>query len=262
MEKENFKYFDIHGHINFPEYDNDRDEVIKRAEEKSVFMLTIGTDIESSRKALDLSYKYKNIGACIGYHPANQNEVFDIDTYLEMAKDKKVLAIGEVGLDFFHKGEDTRRVQEDYFVQQIHMANQINKPLMLHVRNGKGINSYQESLKILRDEARVPFNYHFFAGSIEDLKDILDMGGTISFTGVITFTHDYDKLISYVPKDRIMSETDCPYVSPVPHRGKRNEPVFVIEVVKAISIVWGMDQSQTADILAFNARKWLGGANF
>ena len=120
---------------------------------------------------------------------------------------------------------------------------------MLHVRNGKregdstsiptstkiGSNAYRDALEILKKSAKVPFNFHFFAGSTEDMKNIIEVGGMVSFTGVLTFTHDYDELIKTAPINHIMSETDCPYVAPVPYRGKRNEPVFVIEVVKSIA---------------------------
>lgn len=258
MSTQDYNYYDIHGHINFPDYDDDREQVIKRAEEKRVFMLTIGTDIDSSHKAIKLSKQFSNIGACIGYHPANKDEIFDLSILDKMAKDPSVLAIGEVGLDYFHQGEETRKSQIERFVKQIYIANDTNKPLMLHVRNSKTMNAYREALEIIKSEARVPFNFHFFAGNIEDLKNILDSHGTVSFTGVITFTHDYDNLISYVPLDRVMSETDCPYVSPVPYRGKRNEPTYVIEVVRAIARIRNMEEEKMRQILAENARHFLG----
>jgi TatD DNase family protein len=250
-----FKYFDIHGHTNFSEYDSDRESVISRALEKGVGLISVGTDIASSKKAIESSNAHENEWACIGFHPANGQEdgFFDLDIYKELAKNKKVVGIGECGLDFFHRDESYRKTEVDIFIEQIQLANEINKPLMLHVRNGKGVNAYKEALEILSSHAKVSFNFHFFAGNIEDLKSILEKGGSVSFTGVISFTHDYDDLVRYAPKDRVMSETDCPYVAPHPYRGKRNEPVYVIEVVRSISRLWDMSEADTAKILAQNA---------
>ncbi len=271
------KYIDIHGHVNFPVYDPDRAEVIKRCDENDIGLINVGTDFETSYSAVELAKKYSNMWAIIGLHPVHAGEshndptetglnenkqigpksfqVFDSDKFLPLAKDSKVVAIGECGLDYFHSRPEDIDKQKKELEKQIDFANRVNKPLMLHVRNAKtGPSAYMEVVGMLRARANVKANFHFFAGDIEDLKNILDIGGTVSFTGVITFARNYDELIKYVPIDRIMSETDCPFVAPAPYRGKRNEPSYVVEVVKTIAKIRGEDEDVVAKQLVQNAK--------
>ena len=289
--KKAIEYIDIHGHINFPEYDADREEVIKRAAEAAVGIISVGTDIESSSKAIELAETHENMWAVVGIHPteivesseskvksqseasdtsfgmARRKNVFDAEYGIfeelrRLAIHPKVVAIGECGLDYFHTNEADIPAQVEAFEKHIAIANEAKKPLMLHVRNGKkkgdsnltGGDAYKDALAILKKSSQVPFNFHFFAGSVENMKEIFVQGGTVSFTGVLTFTHNYDELIKQAPIDKIMSETDCPYVSPVPHRGKRNEPAFVIEVVKAIAHIRGEDEEKVRMVLLEDAR--------
>jgi len=271
------KYIDIHGHVIFPVYDPDRAEVIKRCDENDIGLINVGTDFETSYSAVELAKKYSNMWAIIGLHPVHAGEshndptetglnenkqigpksfqVFDSDKFLPLAKDSKVVAIGECGLDYFHSRPEDIDKQKKELEKQIDFANRVNKPLMLHVRNAKtGPSAYMEVVGMLRARANVKANFHFFAGDIEDLKNILDIGGTVSFTGVITFARNYDELIKYAPKDRIMTETDCPFVAPAPYRGKRNEPSYVIEVVKTIAKIRGEDEDVVAKQLVQNAK--------
>jgi TatD DNase family protein len=279
--KKSIKYIDIHGHVNFPEYDADREEVIARASESGVGMITVGTDIESSKRAIELAETHDNMWAVVGIHPTeivesrkyrveiqekndSELEQSEFQDLRRLALHPKVVAIGECGLDYFHTNEADIPAQIEAFERHISIANEAKKPLMLHVRNGKkkgdttviGGDAYKDALNILKKSTKVPFNFHFFAGTIEDMKEIFVQGGTVSFTGVLTFTHDYDELIKQAPLESIMSETDCPYVSPVPHRGKRNEPAFVIEVAKAIARIRGEDEDKIRMVLLENARKF------
>ena len=342
--KKAIKYIDIHGHINFPEYDADREEVIARTAEAGVGMIVVGTDIESSRKAVEIAETHENMWATVGIHPteinmskvespeskvhkveykerskeakrkdkkndalaqnvssaatqderrlfrhersdmrkstsavvggADQVTVSEFQELRRLALHPKVVAIGECGLDYFHCQEADIPAQIEAFEKHIAIANEAKKPLMLHVRNSQkkgdstaaptsiksstniGGNAYKDALNILKKLAKVPFDFHFFAGSMEDMKNIIKVGGTVSFTGVLTFTHDYDELVKTAPIDRIMSETDCPYVAPVPHRGKRNEPIHAIEVVKAIARIRGEDEEKVRAILLENARRF------
>jgi len=275
--KKAIEYIDIHGHINFPEYDADREEVIKRAAEAGVGIISVGTDIESSSKAIELAETHENMWAVVGVHPTEisnataregnrsekaAEEMSYFQELRRLAIHPKVVAIGECGLDYFHTNEADIPAQVEAFEKHISIANEAKKPLMLHVRNGKkkgdsnltGGDAYKDALAILKKSSQVPFNFHFFAGSVENMKEIFVQGGTVSFTGVLTFTHNYDELIKQAPIDKIMSETDCPYVSPVPHRGKRNEPAFVIEVVKAIARIRGEDEEKVRMVLLEDAR--------
>ncbi len=234
-------YFDIHSHPNFPQYDEDRGELISRMINNSVGTVSIGTDYKTSRESVELADKNENIWAAIGLHPADDNGVvFDEERYIELVSNPKVVAIGECGLDFFHIKDDTsRKNQRKDFGKQIEFAIKHNKPLMIHSRD-----TYDEVYQILLSYSKsfgekLRGNMHFFVGDVPMAKKFLDINFSISFTGVITFVRDYDETIKYIPKDKIMAETDAPYVSPVPYRGKRNEPSYVIEVYKKLAEIRG-----------------------
>ena len=279
------KYIDIHSHINFAAYEEDRDEVIKRTLESGTWMINVGTKEQTSKSAVDLANRYEEgVYAIIGLHPIHANksfhdkdeigeegtpfnssgERFDLDFYGDLIKDPKVVGVGECGLDFF-RIEGTEREKEEFikkqrqaFGVQIELAAENDKPLMIHCRE-----AYRETLQILKvykmeygDKLRG--NFHFFAGSLEEAQQILDLGFNLSFTGVITFTKDYDELVKMVPMDRIMSETDCPYVTPAPHRGQRNEPMYVSEVAKKIAEIKGEDEEKVREQLVDNAIKFFG----
>ncbi|MEN9912733.1 MAG: hypothetical protein RLY66_141 [Candidatus Parcubacteria bacterium] len=232
-------YIDIHGHINFPDYDKDREVAITRAQEAGVSIITVGTDIESSKQAITLAETHENMWAIVGVHPTDAKDITDADISVlrELAKHPKVVAIGECGLDYFHSAPEDMEKQRDIFIQHIELANSLSKPLMLHVRNSKtgDHNAYQEAISILKDKAKVRANFHFFAGTLQDAQDIVAMNNTVSFTGVLSFARNYDEIVRSIPLKSIMSETDCPFVAPVPYRGKRNEPSYVIETVKKIA---------------------------
>ena len=169
---------------------------------------------------------------------------------MELGKDPRWIAVGECGLDYYRADESTKDVQKKAFVEQIDLANTLGKPLMLHIRN-----AYDDALEILKAHAKVKGDTHFFAGDWNTAKKYLDFGLTLSFTGVITFTHDYDEVVKNTPLDMLLSETDAPYVTPVPHRGKRNEPAYVTEVVKAIARIKGEEYEKVAVQLLANARR-------
>ncbi len=272
----NFDYIDIHGHLNFVAYDPDREEVIKRAQDAGVGMITVGTQMDTSKKAVELAEAHENMWAVIGLHPihtskshhdekelgeggkefTSRGEILDMDAYRKLANHPKTVAIGECGLDYYRLEEDSRDKQVKIFESMIDLANEVGKPLMLHIRNGSGRSAYNDAYEILKSRAKVKGDLHFFAGSIEEAKPFLDLGFSFSFTGVVTFTKDYDEIVKYLPLERIMSETDCPYVTPKPNRGKRNEPAYVIETVKAIARIRGEDEAKVAAQLLENARKF------
>ncbi|HBD25172.1 MAG: hypothetical protein A2566_01940 [Candidatus Zambryskibacteria bacterium RIFOXYD1_FULL_40_13] len=240
-----FEYFDIHSHIDFPDFDLDREEEIVRIKEKKIGTTTVGVGFDSCQRAIALAEKHDNLFACVGEHPGDfdLNSVFD-ERLLELAKNPKVVSIGETGLDYYRlksKDENLKKVQKKIFESQIDLSLSVSKPLMLHVRGSKGSqDAYYDALEILEhyhstSGDKLKGNAHFFAGDMDVLKRFIAIGFTVSFTGVITFTNDYDELIKYTPLDMIMSETDAPFVAPVPHRGGRNSPLYVIEVVKKIA---------------------------
>ena len=273
MTSNGVKYFDAHTHANFAAYGEDRDAVIERARDASVAMNVVGTQFDTSRSAVELAKKYDDVYATIGLHPihtaksyhdekeigeggkefTSRGEIFDKERYRSLAKNEKVIAIGECGLDYYRIDESTKEVQMRAFIEQIELAGEIKKPLMLHIRN-----AYADALEVLRAHAGVRGDVHFFAGDWEVAKKFLELGFTLSFTGVITFARDYDEVIRNTPLDMLLSETDAPYVTPVPYRGKRNEPSYVPLIVQKIAEIRGEDTERVAAALMENARRVFG----
>lgn len=254
------KFFDIHSHLDSPEYEKDLDDVIQRMKEAETHTIVVGTDFESSVQSVNLAGRHTEIYACVGIHPVdNPSQNFEKEKFEELIKHQKVVAIGECGMDFFHADKDADYGrQKKLFLDQVEFALAYNKPIMVHARD-----AYGELLDILEPMKkehgdRLRGNVHFFAGNIDIAKRFFNIGFTISFTGVITFTHDYDEIIKSAPLNMIMSETDSPYVTPVPYRGKRNEPSFVVEVVKKIAEIRGENEEVVKDALVNNALSMIG----
>jgi len=267
------KYFDAHTHVQFVAYDSDREATIQRAEDAGVIMNVVGTQRDTSAAAVTLAEKYDHIYASVGLHPihtsksyhdekefgsagkafTSRGEQFDLANYQQLAKHSRTIAIGECGLDYYRLEEDTKKRQEETFIAQIELANMVNKPLMLHIRN-----AYDDALAILKAHAKVKGDVHFFAGDWNIAKKFLDFGFTLSFTGVITLTHDYDEVIKNAPLDMLLSETDAPYVTPVPHRGKRNESAYIPLIVERIAQIRGEPLEKVRTQLFANARRVFG----
>jgi TatD DNase family protein len=252
-------YIDIHSHLNFPEFDIDREEAVMRLESSDTYTILVGTDFESSKQAVELADKNDRLYACIGVHPVDDiTKTFEKEKFEELVKHPKVVAIGECGLDFFHadKNDDNEKSrQEKLFLDQIEFALEYDKPIMIHSRD-----AYLELLELLEplvksNGEKLRGNVHFFAGDLEIAKRFINIGFTLSFTGVITFARTYDEVIKNIPLDMMMSETDSPYVSPVPYRGKRNEPSYVQEVVKKIAEIRGEDIKMVEKTLLDNASR-------
>ncbi len=276
------KYIDIHSHVNFIAFNQDRSEVIERALKSDTWVINVGTQIDTSKKAVEMTAEYpEGVYAIIGLHPihtgasfhdvkelgeggkefTSRGEVFNPDAYRELLRNPKVVGIGECGLDYYRCDTEYIEIQKKNFIEQIELANEFNKPLMLHIRNNKekpGFNAYMDALEILKKYSKVKGDVHFFAGGLEEAKAFTDFGFTLSFTGVITFTKDYDEVIRETPLEMIMSETDSPYITPVPYRGKRNEPVYVREVVKKIAEIKGLSEDKVAETLISNAKRVFG----
>ncbi len=267
------KYFDAHTHVNFVAFNDDRDDAIQRAKDAEVGMNIVGTQFDTSKHAVEIAEKYDTVWATIGLHPihtgksyhdekelgeggkafTSRGEIFDSKKYEVLGQSKKVIAIGECGLDYYRLEENTKNIQIEAFVQQIELANKLGKPLMLHIRN-----AYDDALEVLKAHAKVKGDVHFFAGDWETAKKFIEFGFTISFTGVLTFTHDYDEVVKNAPLDMLLSETDAPYVTPVPYRGKRNESIHVREVVKAIARIRGEGEERVATQILENAKRVFG----
>lgn len=248
------KFFDIHSHLHSSDYDNDREEVIARMVDNDVWTISVGTDLETSKKELEIANSNKNIYTCIGMHPTD-GIFFDEQAFADLVVHPKVVAIGECGLDYGKTGnvEATEKIrQKKDFDQQIDFAVRFNKPLMLHIRN-----AHEDVLDILTSKKReygdkLRGNVHFFSGTVPIEKKYLELGFSVSFTGVITFVRDYDEAVKYAPIDMIMSETDAPFVAPIPHRGKRNEPCYVEQVVQKMAEIKGVGVKEMQKVLVSN----------
>lgn len=264
-----FKYIDIHSHLNLEPLQKDRDAVIMRMHEHEVATMTIGVDYKTSTEAVEIAEAYDFIWAGIGMHPTdNTEEVFDIEKYKTLAQNKKVVCIGECGLDYFRDQRDEMKTrQKEIFLKHIELALAVGKPLMIHARPSKGnMDAYNDVLDILESHNNqsggVPSalrgNFHFFVGNVEVAKRVLALGFTMSFDGPITFSRDYDEVIKFIPLESIMAETDAPFAAPVPHRGKTCEPYMVKEVVKKIAEIKGLDESEVQTAILANARRVFG----
>ncbi len=250
-----FRRIDIHAHAHFPEFDADRDAVVRKALDAGTAMINVGTSLATSRGSVALAEASPDgVYSIVGLHPVDTDEVFDLEAFRVLAAHPKVVGIGECGLDYFRQDKDaTAFGQTETFLAQINLANECGKPLMLHIRE-----AYGDALDILKEHAKVRGNSHFFAGTIDEAKRFLDLGYTLSFTGVITFAKQYVELVEYVPLDMIQAETDCPFVAPIPHRGKRNEPAFVAEVIDKIARIKKLPLETVESALLENARKMWG----
>ncbi|MEX1027895.1 MAG: TatD family hydrolase, partial [Candidatus Paceibacterota bacterium] len=255
-----YSYIDIHAHLDAYEPEV-RADVLARMREHATGAITIGTDPASSRQAVEIAHHEDAVAACVGVHPDHATGT-DLHELATLAADPGVVAIGECGFDYFRVGRsEVRKLQQGVFEHQIALALEHAKPLMLHLRPSPGsTDAYDDALDLLEQYARahgeaLTGNAHFFAGSLEHARRFLDIGFTLSFTGVITFTHDYDEVVRFLPQDMIHAETDSPFVTPVPHRGTQNEPSYVRYVVEQLAVIRGEDPEELGRALVDNARR-------
>ncbi len=262
MNNMSFRYIDIHTHVNLDAFEADGVEVAKHTLSEGVAYINVGTSLESSAHAVALTGE--GVFATVGLHPVRagggseveEGEVFDTARYHALAHGERVVAIGECGFDYYRVDKETKAKQEEAFIAQIELANELQKPLMLHIRDVAGsTEAYEDALKVLKQYAKVLGNVHFFASTYDIAKQFWDMGYTTSFTGVITFANQYDETVKNAPLEMLHAETDAPYATPKPFRGQRNEPLHVREVYKRIAELRGEDSETVRQTLLRNAEK-------
>ncbi len=284
------KFFDVHTHVQFAAFKDDADLVIKRALEQGVWMVNVGTQKDTSENAIKLAERHPEaVYATTGLHPihteksyhdpkelgtfshsqecenvaggfVSRGEEFDYEFYKKLAGHKKVVAIGECGLDYYRIRNKELGImkQKKAFTAQIELSLEVKKPLMVHCRNAfKDLIEILNSYFIIHNSSN-PGIIHFFSGTEADAKELLGLGFSFSFGGVITFARDYDEVVRLIPLERILLETDAPYVAPIPYRGKRNEPAYVAEVAKKIAELKGLPFEEIAGETAKNARNIFG----
>ncbi len=249
--------FDSHAHYDDDRFNGDRDEVLKSLKDYNVGnILNIGSSMETSRFSVDLSEKYDFVYASVGVHPSETGELTDADMeeLKELTEHKKVKAIGEVGLDYHYLPDDVEpEVQKKWFKRQLDLAKELNLPVIIHDRESKG-----ECIEILKEKQISNGVFHCYSGSAETAKEILKMGFMISFTGVLTFKNARRAIeaCKIIPIERIMIETDCPYMAPEPHRGKRNFSGYVGLVAEKIAEIKNMSYEEVVEITDQNAKRF------
>ena len=250
---------DSHVHLEMSEYNEDRDEVIKRAQDKGVgYIITIGIDVDSCRQALELADTYDTVYAIVGIHPHNAKHI-DGKTYTQLKKfvlHEKVRAVGEIGLDFY-RNLSPQDVQLKRFRELIALAREVNLPVVVHDRD-----AHRETLSILREEKAFEVGgvIHCFSGDYAMASKCFDMGFYISIPGTVTFkkAHILQDVVKRSPLDRMLIETDAPFLAPVPFRGKRNEPAYVRYVAEALAHLNGVSLEEVARVTSSNTRSLFG----
>jgi len=246
-------YIDTHAHLNFEAFEKDYRDAIERARQNDVgVIINVGSNFETSKKAIEIANNFPNgVYAAVGLHPIHvKDEKFDEDKFFKLAKDRKVVALGETGLDYYYD-RSTAEPQKEIFRKVLKMSQVVSKPVILHSRDAG-----EDVLSVLMEERPESRGVmHCFPGDWPYAKIILDIGLYISFTGLITFTKNSNtyEVLREVPLERLMIETDCPFMSPEQYRGKRNEPAFVIEVAKKIAEIKKLPLEKVAEQTTKNA---------
>jgi TatD DNase family protein len=260
---------DTHAHLNFNAFKDDFEEVIKRCSDAEVGVINVGSQYSTSKRAVEMAEKYEQMWACIGLHPDHLKdqeweeegikvrtrvEKFDREKYLELAKSKKVVAIGETGLDYYH-GEENKEEQIRTFKEEIKLAVDLNLPIMVHCRN-----AYKDVLEVVATEKKkygekMRGVIHSYLGRLSYAQEFNKMDFMIAFNGIITYARDYDKVIKNIDLKYILTETDCPWLTPVPHRGERNEPAYVRYVAEKIAEIKDISHIDATKITTENAKR-------
>jgi len=247
---------DTHAHLDMPEFKADLPGVIQRAREAGVStIMTVGTDPPSCHRTIEIAETYPNIFAIVGVHPHNAAEVGhkDLDELKDLARNATVKAWGEIGLDFY-RNLSPPAIQQERFRQQIQIGKELKLPLVIHSRSAT-----QETISILQEErARESGGViHCFSGDAKTAAEYLEMGFVISIPGVVTFNkaQGLREVVQGLPPEGIIIETDAPFLAPVPHRGKRNEPAYVRITAEAVAAIRGQDLAEVAAITTANARR-------
>lgn len=251
------RLIDTHAHLNFIDFKKDLEEVIKRAKENHILhVIVVGIDVNTNKKALELSELYPDfITPAAGFHPHETKKIKEEDyKFLESCMEK-ICAIGETGLDWV-KEYSPKEVQIKHFLKQLELAKKYNKPVILHLRGDNFF--WQEALKILKNYSDLKLLFHCYTSDKSIASKILDLGGFISIPGIITFekAENLKEAVKFIPIERLMLETDSPFLTPHPMRGKRNEPAFLIYIAQKIAEIKNMDLEKLSEKITENTIKF------
>ncbi len=244
---------DSHAHLNFNAFEDDLDKVISRCNEEDIFVINVGSNYETSKKAVEIAEKNDNMYAAIGLHPIHAEESFDIEKYKELATSDKVVAIGEIGIDYLREYALFKDKQKEVFLRQMDLAKELKLPVIFHCRM-----AHEDLLEILNYKLKT-INYklngvvHCFTGKWRDAQRYLDMGFYLGFNGII-YKLNLKEVIEKTPIERILIETDCPYLIPPQAEVERNEPIFVKYIAKDIANIKKLSFQKVAEITTQNAK--------
>lgn len=273
------RIIDTHCHINISEFKDDAHDVIQTALDKGIYLIAPGTQNSTSERAVEYAHQHENVWAAVGLHPTqlfdmkahddeavyySRAEEFNYQYYKNLAHDKEVVAIGEVGLDYYHMPEGVsiealREKQIDILLQQFALAEELALPLIIHTRNGSSAyDCFADVLQLIDDTGYSRCVMHSYAGSLEYARKFIERGCMISFSGVITFKNatNIHMLVRSLPLEHLMIETDSPYIAPEPHRGTRNEPANIVFIAERIAELQQVSMETVIRQTAENAKKF------
>lgn len=249
--------FDSHAHYDDESFDKDREEIINEIHNNNVIgVLNCGASLDGAKKSVELADKYGFIYAAVGIHPEFADKFDDstIEQLKALAKNNKVRAIGEIGLDYYYDENPEREIQKEAFRKQMKLAGELNLPVVIHDRDAHG-----DTLEIMKEFPNVKGVVHCFSGSVEFAKECLKLGYYIGVTGVVTFKNSkkLKDVVKEVPIDRLLVETDCPYMAPTPNRGKRNKSDYIKYIIQAISEIKNISYEDIERITRENIEKMI-----
>ena len=250
-----YKIFDTHAHYDSDSFDEDRENVIKELQKNGVIgVLNCGSDLYGLRKSVELAKEFDMFYAAVGIHPENADEFNEdvVKEIKEFVKNEKVKAIGEIGLDYYWEENPPREVQKEVFRAQMKLADELNLPVVIHDRD-----AHKDTLEIMKEFPNVIGVVHCFSGSVEFAKECIKLGYYIGFTGVLTFKNA-KKLVDVcreIPAERMLVETDCPFMAPVPFRGKRNKSDYIEYIIDKMSEIRGISGEEMNEILLNNKKR-------
>ena len=248
--------FDTHAHMDDAAFDADREELLHSLPQQGIgLLMNPGCSLASSRNTVKLAKEYDYIYAAVGYHPESCAPfcASDLDELRAMAREEKVVAIGEIGLDYYWEQNPGAEFQQQVFHAQMELAEELDLPVIVHDRE-----AHQDCLEVVKGHPNVTGVYHCYSGSLEDAKILTKLGWMLSFTGVVTYKNARKALevLEWLPMDRIMIETDSPYLTPVPFRKERNDSGYVYLVAETIAQVKGMEAEEVARITLENGKRF------
>ena len=246
--------FDTHAHLNDSAFDADREEILAGLADKGVaYVMNAGCNLQSSKDVIQMAEKYPWLYASVGSHPDSADEVNEdlIAQYRTLCQHEKVKAIGEIGLDY-HYEDIPRHIQKQAFRMQMALAEELNMPVIVHERD-----AHDDGMQIVKEFPTVTGVFHCYSGSAEMARQLVDLGWYIGFTGVLTFKNARKAVetAASIPLDRIVLETDCPYMAPEPYRGKRNDPGYLPKMAEKLAEIRGISLEEAIAATTENAKR-------